>query len=202
LPATPAPATASSAPPSGQSKETLEEIEESVHSPHLNASAPMPEPPTHDEPVASISPPQDMTPPPAPAEPTAQSPQDLDAARSEVLKALSETPAPLEPLAALNSQPLGAELHPTPAAPPDMHVQIDAEGNLKPAEQPTGVLPLVPSAEPAPLPQSPADHPLPFPMANMHIPPPNSIPPTDARNVSPSSPPPVPPPLMPPAFGS
>lgn len=81
--------------------ETLAEIEEEVHSPHLKSLQDLSSPP-----VAATSP--DNTPPP------------VDLARDAVNNAVAGAPPPLEPLIALSAQPLGQDLHipELPPAPP------------------------------------------------------------------------------------
>lgn len=171
----PAPTVPSSTPPIAQpvstssqadKDETLEEIEESVHSPHLGQ-------PNHSE------------------------PQDLAAARNEVLEALKQGPEPLEPLQSLNAAPLGASLHSGQGSPsvvtpdPSMDVEVDDEGNLK----------TVPTNEPAPNPESPANQPMDMPLPPIPGPVASSVPPVTSPSSS-TAPPPVPPPMMPPNFMS
>ena len=133
---------------------------------------------------------------------------DLDDARDEVLKALQDSSeAPLEPVQALNAQPI--ELHPPVA---------DAEQPVPTAEAPSTAFdpgsfgiandpdatPVV-APEPAPFvdPNLPADPELTTPVEQpytlplpptMTQPPLNTVPPTSVEN-DPSAPPPVPPPL-------
>ncbi|HSX43141.1 MAG TPA: hypothetical protein VLF59_03585 [Candidatus Saccharimonadales bacterium] len=74
--------------------QTLREIEQSVHSPHLGSAAPQP------------------------------AGSNVDDARSAVAAAFGQADNPLQPIAALNAQPLGTDLHPdasqstAPSAPP------------------------------------------------------------------------------------
>ncbi len=156
-------------------EKTLSDIEQEVHSPHIQAAA-------------------------AP-----ESPTDLDSARDEVLKALQDTPPVVEPIVALNAQPvdLGEQSHqpiapvpPTPpAAPiPNNELHLDAAGNLLLPQLPTE-----PQNEPAPNPMSPADQPMDMPLPpSISLPPPQAVPTTNAQNQNPNSPPPVPPPMLPP----
>lgn len=123
---------------------------------------------------------------------------DLDSARDEVLKALQETPAQPEPLAALNAQPVDLNKQPEapqpPAAEPSAELTVDAEGNLQLPQ-----LPSQPTNEPAPNPMSPADRPMDMPLPpSINLPPPQSAPPTNTPNQKPDAPPPVPPPMLPP----
>jgi hypothetical protein len=181
-----------------ESGKTLTEIEQDVHSPHAAAG----------QSAASTL------------------PGDIDTARDEVLKALQDAPAqPNEPIAALNAQPLGADLHgQQPEAPAqgsgstDLH--LDADGNLQlpqlpptPPTPPQPASPVAPPApainEPAPSPMSPADQPMDMPLpptsgiqtpppgAGIQIPPPQAAPPTNAGQSGPGAPPPVPPPMLP-----
>ncbi|CAN5383096.1 hypothetical protein BH09PAT4_BH09PAT4_07960 [soil metagenome] len=121
---------------------------------------------------------------------------DVDAARDEVMRALSEQPnETLPPIAALNAQPFGGELHggnPTPPLPQQPAV-------AQPAQP---LAPAVPDMPPAS--HSPADQPMDMPLPpsdGLHIPPPQGMPPTNApAGSSPNAPPPVPPPMLPPAW--
>jgi hypothetical protein len=125
---------------------------------------------------------------------------DIDSARDEVLKALQESTPQPEPIEAIGAQPMVDIQHENepplpPAAPaPSTDLHVDANGNLQ--------LPSYPPAamnEPAPNPLSPADQPLDMPLPpSINIPPPQSVPPTNAQNQNPNSPPPVPPPMLPP----
>lgn len=139
--------------------ETLTDLEEAVHSPHVDGEG--------DEPAIS----------------------DVDSARSAVQDAInSSTDSPLEPLAALNAQPVNLDLHDDYAAPvpPDSSPEV---------AQPTANM----TNEPAPG-ISPADQPLDMPLPPGLAPrPANSVPPTSSVS-DPSAPPPVPPPMMPPDF--
>jgi nanoRNase/pAp phosphatase (c-di-AMP/oligoRNAs hydrolase) len=127
---------------------------------------------------------------------------DLDSARGEVLKALEQAPSASEPIAALNAQPLGNDLHPddlvvTPE--PNTELHIDQNGNIKLPQFPRQPLPPAgPVNEPAPNPMSPADQPMDMPLPpSISLPPPQTTPPTNTQNLDPNAPPPVPPPMMP-----
>ncbi len=130
--------------------DTLEEIEESVHSPHLISSQPA----------------------------------DVDSARHEVMQALQSSTPPIEPLAALNANPLGDELHAN-------QVEIDANGNIVTTSPPSA--PATPVADTEPDESTPLDMPLPTV---------NPAPPATSQqapiSTTSDSPPPVPPPFMPP----
>ena len=182
LPPTPPLSTtpASGPQPAGQ---TLEEIEASVHSPHLAASQPVSEPSA------------------------AEQHGDLSAARSQVLEALRQGPQPLEPLTSLNASPLGGELHPHTDAgivtPPlsstsSVNVEVDAEGNLKPV-QPAAPMPAAAQQPMGPGASRPAAGSIPLPSV---MPPFGASPsPTGEQyGGSPDAPPPVPPPMTPPMF--
>ena len=144
---------------------TLAELEQEVHSPHA-------------------------------AQPGPTGVADVDSARDEVLKALEQAPGqPLEPIAALNAQPLGADLH-SEAETPNMELHVDKDGNLDLPQFPEP--PAGPSNEPAPSPQSPADQPMDMPLPpTINMPPPQTTPPTNQPGTNPNAPPPVPPPMMP-----
>lgn len=135
---------------------------------------------------------------PAPTEPHPEPSIDVDAARNEVMRALSEQPnETLPPIAALNAQPLGDSLHePAPAA-------------AEPLQPPTPPSPPAPAGVQSPLPpvavgpdvSSPADRPLDMPLppsSGLTVPPPQVVPPTNAQTRDPNAPPPVPPPMLPP----
>jgi len=158
--------------------------------------APQPTPPT---PVPSVPTPapQPLTPPehavPEPVTtppPAADHGADVQAARDEVMRALSEQAddAPLPPIAALNAQPLGSDLHAEPVVP---------------SATPEKKEPTPPPPPQPPMPASPADRPLDMPLppsSGLTVPPPQIVPPTNTPNSNPSAPPPVPPPMMPPAW--
>lgn len=148
LPPPPAPAPTPPPPPPTPPvpTQTLTEIEQNVNSPHLTppnpvptsgpaspflepAPAPAPPPPP---PVPAPAPPPEppapmLTPPPPPPAPVpAPAPEpkspDVDSARDAVMQAIASQPQTtnLEPIEALNAQPLGAPLHEAEqaAAPP------------------------------------------------------------------------------------
>lgn len=118
---------------------------------------------------------------------------DVDAARDEVMRALSEQPdETLPPVAALNAQALGEELHPPqpPAAP-------------VPSPEPATRAPLPQMPDLPPAAHSPADQPLDMPLppsgTGVNIPPPQATPPTNApADPSQAKPPAAPPPIIPP----
>ena len=119
-----------SAPPADDAGQTLEEIEESVHSPHVA-----------DEPADTQG-------------------HDVDAARDRVLDALNTSAnAHLEPLQSVGAGFLSAQLHPPdggadgvppPAPPAEVHtgIEVDADGTLR-QTGPAAPAPLVsPAAQP------------------------------------------------------
>ena len=152
--------------------ETLEELEEAVRSPHLQRQAQA----AKDAPNAPASVPELNT-------------SGLDDARSAVQAALNSNhggaPAePLRPITALNAQPLGPELHPTPLPPPVVNPGFSepTPGNT-PADATLDMpLPLNPFGPSQPLGTPPM--------------PPSGLP--GAPSGGPSAPPPVPPPFFPP----
>jgi hypothetical protein len=123
---------------------------------------------------------------------------EVERARQEVLKAINEqSDTNLPPVEALNAQPLGGDLHDDkPPAPGAGHPSPQSPA------QPNNRAPLPPNLpEAAPMSSSPADQPLTMPLPpNINLPPPQTVPPTNAPSQSPNSPPPVPPPMMPPSF--
>jgi len=163
---------------------TLSEIEQSVDSPHLHTGeGGMPSAPAAASPSSSAS---------------------VDDARSAVEAALNSSAAPadpLQPIAALNAQPLGPDLHAAQAAVPPP--------TPAPATQPASVpFPNAGFSEPTPG-NTPADDTLDMPLPSNPFgpgqqlpPPPASIfqtppaPPTTPGSQTP--PPPVPPPMLPP----
>lgn len=183
-PLTPPPAdwqapAAASPPPPVAPDETLTEIEEQVHSPHLQA--------------------QDAPAPGAPAQ-AAGPASSVDQARNAVEAALQGTPGndPLQPISALNAQPFGSELHAAGA------FEQPAAPNPVPN---TGFSEPTPGTSPAdetldmPLPSSPFGAAQPAPAAVPSSAPPSAFPGAPQQGSTPggqTSPPPVPPPMIPP----
>jgi hypothetical protein len=209
-----APAATSDSPSVPAEPPTLAQIEEEVGSPHTDvAKAP--------EPVEAVQ----NEAPVEPAQPGGDKP-DVGDARDAVQAAITDTPpeAPLEPIAALNAQPvdldLGHENPQEPMAPLDQpstpepadvskpsDVHIDPNGNFNYLDQP-GNMP-VPGPVASPLADNsgvvPAPDPLP-PVDNNGLPT-NLVPPAPGLPADPTAspgvddptaPPPVPPPMMPP----
>lgn len=148
----------------------------SLSSTPATPSAGMPEP-TPAQPLPPSPPAAEEA--PAPLDQTI----DVDDARDEVMRALSEQPdETMPPIAALNAQPLGGSLH-------------DATPSFPPADTPA-MSPSIPPVQPASG-QSPAGQPLdmPLPPSSAATPPPPT-PPVAGNNAD--APPSVPPPLMPP----
>ena len=139
-----------------------------------------------------------------PAE-SAAAPTHLEDARQQVLDALKQGPQPLEPLASLNAQPLGAPLaHDEPSATPATDavapssaptqpaaIHVDDDGNLTTVPLGSPKHDAAPNAPPA------MDMPLP------PLPPLGGVPQVPNAPIPNAStvPPPVPPPMMPPPFG-
>ncbi|HSX05797.1 MAG TPA: hypothetical protein VLF69_04980 [Candidatus Saccharimonadales bacterium] len=184
LPTTPTPPPVSTPPPLDD-HETLAQIEQSVDSPHLQAQ-------DGGAPVA------------APAAPDAA--ENVDSARSAVEAALTGADGsnPLEPIAALNAQPLGPELHHEQASEQPSPSATAAPTNLF---APAPSLPAVPNtgfSEPTPG-NTPADSTLDMPLPNPTFAQPATLPAASAfpGSLPPSlgaqtPPPPVPPPMFPP----
>jgi hypothetical protein len=158
----PAPIRPPEPPAPAQDDLTLAEIESSVHSPHAQPPVPTP----------AVT--------------------DLDSARSAVEAALNSSgpqPAPLQPIAALNSQPLGDQLHAAPAAAPVPNTGFSepTPGN-SPADEtldmPLPSNPFGPGQQATPPAASPA--------------PPSTFPGTPPAPGGQVPPPPVPPPMLPP----
>lgn len=156
------------------STDTLAQIEESVHSPHLEASAPQsaPEP-------------------------------NLDAARDEVEQAINAVPeANPAPVEALNAQSIDltspAETEPQAPSVPTTGFDPAAYEILNDPDA-TQPKPLdTPPTDPELA--GPVDQPFTLPLPQgLTVPQANPVPPTSANN-DPTAPPPVPPPLMPPGF--
>jgi hypothetical protein len=167
--------------------------------PSQAADIPPPPMPSTLEPAAPHAP--SVSPVTAPSEPAAAAPDtsastNVEAARSEVMKALSEQPdETLPPIVALNAQPLGDTLHDQPPTPPTPQ-QPPAHVTPQP---PAPIAPDVPPAS-----HSPADQPLdmPLPPSGPTLNPPQTSPPTNAPTTTGNGamPPPVPPPMTPPSW--
>jgi len=185
------------------SHDTLTDIEQEVNSPHLHASAST----ATEEPASSSTKPaanngpeelnlDDLQRPEGLDEP-AESPASVDAARDAVAAAMSDTNTRLEPISALNAQPLGEPLHqpaqdnPLTAPAQDTTVgQAPAfPGTLSDASSPVG-------PDPNTLPT--AEQPMTMPLPNTPAPS-SSQGSTDSQ--SPNAAPPVPPPIVPPFPG-
>jgi nanoRNase/pAp phosphatase (c-di-AMP/oligoRNAs hydrolase) len=172
--------------PLAHDNQTLEEIEKDVHSTHLEETP-------VDKTVESTPASQTAHPPeeldladlqrPSGIDEGATEKADIDAAREAVAKAMADTETQdrLEPIKALNAQPLGDNLHSTPA----------------PAANPDSAQPPVPSLPPDPT--RTADQPMTMPLPP--VPPAQSTPgQNNTTPPNPSSAPPVPPPILPPPY--
>lgn len=160
--APPAAPAAAWAPPPLEPDETLTEIEQAVGSPHLQSDGG-----------------QSQTNPMA----------NLDGARSAVDAAYNHSDDPLAPIAALNAQPLGEELHSAMPQPVTNTGFSEPTPGNTPADD----------ALDMPLPGAafggqPAQSPFPA----IQPPPPSSFPGAPGQSNNPSAPPPVPPPMLPP----
>lgn len=157
--------------PSEEQPETLTEIEESVHSPHLSGAPDVSA--ARDEVNRALS---GM--PPAP-----EARADLNAQPlSDGLHTDDTTPAPAQPNpnltfdpTAFGLSPSGTTLPPAPAS--DSQASMPAPELVTPTEQPM-TMPLPPT---------------------LSVPPANPTPPTSSNVTDPTAPPPVPPPMFPPA---
>ncbi len=119
-------------------------------------------------------------------------PPDAGNARVAVDDAVHAAPpgAP-EPIAALNAQPLGGNLH-------DSGDDASAQGPTPDVGGLAEPLSAEEEKEPAPASASPSDKPMDMPLPPTLMPPPAvPLPPTPQSNNNPSAPPPVPPPMMP-----
>jgi hypothetical protein len=162
--------------------ETLTEIEQSVSSPHLHAN--------DTPPVAQLN--------------------DARSAVEAALNGAASSSDPLQPIAALNAQPLGPELqHNTPPAPaPSQQPYIPPANLFSPTPASPGPI-NTGFSEPTPG-TTPADDTLDMPMpgaafgsqpANFGVPGMNPAPaaaPATGMNMGGQAPPPVPPPMLPP----
>lgn len=175
----------------------------------------VPEPPTDSQqtvglPVTPIAP--DNTPiaasvpeptvenPPEPTPPTTISSPSLDDARNAVLQAVASSPSQsLEPIAALNAQPvdlnLGHDEMAQESSPPASEIPAPAMSDADVASDP-GLPPNISFNPSASMPSSSGP-------SHSLIPPDNGLPTdnTAALVDNPTAPPPVPPPMMPPPFG-
>jgi nanoRNase/pAp phosphatase (c-di-AMP/oligoRNAs hydrolase) len=129
-----------------------------------------------------------------------------DVARSAVVEALKGAPSPaLEPIEALNAQPVDLGKTEPKVTPPAPVAPITAAPAPQPAPLPPPQTALSPSPLLTPTPPAPAPTPAPAadlpPLPSHLMPPPAPMtPPTNTPSVA-TPPPPVPPPMMPPAFG-
>jgi hypothetical protein len=142
MPMAPPPAPTTLPMPAAPAGQTLSEIEQNVHSPHLTPPTPTTLPPAA-QPAPTIPAPApapdlpQIPPPPASSVPT----PDIDSARNAVMAAINSAPgAAPEPIQALNAQPLGAPLHDVQQPGP-----APADPNAPPPLPP----PMIPPTQPA-----------------------------------------------------
>lgn len=166
LPSLDLPPVSADTPESGEPKtyehETLQDIEEHVHSPHVESAgtqAPDPETDQGPKPAEAHAPEElDLTELQRPEgidEPTEEATPDVDAARAAVEQAMAATSGSPEPIAALNAQPLGDPIRDdAPSAPPVPEAATD------PSPEETMTMPLPGAVAPAPNePEAPSDEP-------------------------------------------
>jgi hypothetical protein len=147
---------------------TLAEIEQDVHSNHLESAPSVDVDTARDEVLRALQ----------------ESP-----AAPEPIVALNAQPG-------LDIAHESAPPTPPDAPAPSTELHLDANGNLQlPTYPPASVN--EPAPNPLSPADQPLDMPLP-PAAGLQVPPPQMTPPTNAQNPNPNSPPPVPPPMMPP----
>jgi len=185
------------------SHDTLSDIEQEVNSPHL-----------HEKPASQPAPAWQASKPPEAAGPEelnledlqrpegidtphdAEQPASVDAARDAVAAAMSDTDAPqkLEPIAALNAQPLGEPLHtPTQTSPVENTPGIDNGTMQLPTPPTTPFSPVEPSSGTLQTADQPMTMPLPSTPAT-----PSQPSQDDSNQQPPNAAPPVPPPIVPP----
>ncbi|HUS25794.1 MAG TPA: hypothetical protein VMY99_00405 [Nevskiaceae bacterium] len=193
-PPPPAPVIPPLPPPAPGPEQTLTDLERSVSSTHADGT---------DEPAGPPPPPTPLSPPPAPSSTPSSSPPsndqnapgmpDVDKARAAVDQAISSAPTAgeqsLEPIVALNAQPLGTPLHQTPP-PADPNGTVINPTTGEPAYPTYGAV-YKPQNQTVPPPPSAPDQ------FGGPVPPP----PLPGSNADPSAPPPVPPPMVPPSPG-
>jgi len=149
--------------PADNATKTLSQLEEDVKSPHLAQPAPsMPfAPPT---PVFQPPAPTVVTPTQTPSVSTPGEATNVDAARNAVEQAINGSPeSSVEPIQALNAQPMGASLHnELPTAPAPMTPDMTGMVNPSAPQQPVTFEPTPPQQQDANNPQTPP--PVPPPM--------------------------------------
>ena len=154
--------------PMDNTTKTLSQLEEDVKSPHLAPPAPStpfapPAPAINPAPVFQPPTPTVVTPTEKPIASVSNEATDVDAARNAVEQAINSNPeSSVEPIQALNAQPMGASLHNDPSAAP-APVMPDTAGMINPSapQQPVTFEPTLPQQD-ANNPQTPP--PVPPPM--------------------------------------
>jgi hypothetical protein len=189
------------------SRDTLTDIEQEVNSPHLHtaSSQPVEEPslPSFQPPKPAANGPEelnldDLQRPEGLDEPISEPPASVDAARDAVAAAMSDTDAPLEPISALNAQPLGGPLHATTQ---DSSAGIPQQDNTLPQSPLFAPTPsMMPSSPAGPDPSAlpTADQPMTMPLPGV---PQASTQDASSQDQDPNAAPPVPPPIVPPFPG-
>lgn len=181
-----------------RSRDTLQDIEKEVNSPHLQAKpegVQPPEPPKW-QPPSPTSGPEELNledlQRPSGIDEASSEPASLDAARDAVAAAMSDSqPQSPEPIAALNAQPLGGPLHSPQSTAP---ISEAAQSSIPPVT-PAIVPPGNPSSSALPV----ADQPMTMPLPEAPAPqPPQNNP---QQPASTNSAPVVPPPIVPPFPG-
>ncbi|MCA9327541.1 hypothetical protein KDA14_03365 [Candidatus Saccharibacteria bacterium] len=183
----PVPAPAPEQPVEQDSGQTLADLEKSVHSPHVDMV---------DEPPASPVEPTAQAEPEAP-EPVVPNGVDdtqnaLEDAQRAVEAALKGGPAAPDPIAALNAQPLGPDLHPAESAPEPGPAMTPAPGFGDASAQP--------EQSQSDMPDMTMDMPVPGQMPTPATPVsafPGSMPAQSQDNTLPPPPPVPPPPIIP-----
>jgi hypothetical protein len=173
--------------PRDHSKDTLQDIEKEVNSPHLQAAQSTPSEKPSDTNPEEL----DLNDLQRPSGLDEQAPEpSVDAARDAVAAAMSDDSSkPLEPISALNATPLGGPLHEDtkPLAP----VSEAAQSSIPPV---TPAIASPSGPDPSTLPT--ADQPMTMPLPGQSPAPSQNTPEQSAD--SSSSAPPVPPPIVPP----
>lgn len=185
---------APSSSPHDRSSDTLQQIEKEVNSPHLQApelpkldDAPSwvpPKPPSNTPEELNLD---DLKRPEGIDEPAAS----VDAARDAVAAAMSDTQKPLEPISALNAQPLGGSLHAPAESVPPAPVTENSLPQFTPLPVPSVAQPNEPGLSALPT----ADQPMTMPLPGVPPQPPKD---NFGQQPSPNAAPAVPPPIVPP----
>jgi len=188
-----------------RSYDTLSDIEQEVNSPHLHAKAEPPQAPPawqSPKPQNAAAPEElnldDLQRPEGIDEQHESEPASVDAARDAVEAAMSDAAGPsakLEPIAALNAQPLGGPLHTQPQDNPP--VSTSTPGSDGTMQLPTPPTASGPPAGPDPTTLPTADQPMTMPLPGTPVPQ-QQQPQDNSDQQPPNAAPPVPPPIVPP----